>query len=242
MRRLTSLTLKYHIKLLKTKDSLEIISSERNKPMDMKKSERNSAIEVLRIIAVFFIICSHYVMHGNFELVGLSINKFLLHIFKLGNLGVAIFVMISGYYMINQDLKIRKLVKISFEVLFYSVSIYLFFCIGGEIEFHIGAFFKVIFPTIFVQYWFVSAFIALYILSPFLNMLLKRMSIREMKVMVILIVILWSLIPSLTGSNFSSSGKFACFIMYYLIGASLKVYPEMYRCEKNVCVGGGILK
>ena len=69
---------------------------------DMKN--RNSNIEILRIISVFMILFSHYSVHNgitNSDL-PIGINRYLLEISILGNIGVIIFVLISGYFSINK--------------------------------------------------------------------------------------------------------------------------------------------
>ena len=63
---------------------------------DSKK--RNSSLELLRILAMLFIVISHYSVHGGFNLnsINLLFNKVFLQVSTLGNLGVNIFVLISS--------------------------------------------------------------------------------------------------------------------------------------------------
>ena len=71
--------------------------------MRMKKV-RNSNIELIRIISMLFIVVSHYTVHNGVDntTLSLGINRFLLEITTLGNIGVILFVLISGYYLIEQ--------------------------------------------------------------------------------------------------------------------------------------------
>ena len=76
-------------------------------------SNRKSNIELLRIIAIIMIIAHHYCLYGGWSKVsGLSINNAILDFLVIGGkIGVAIFVLISGYFGINSEFKIKKLIK-----------------------------------------------------------------------------------------------------------------------------------
>lgn len=67
------------------------------------KKVRNSNIEILRIISMLFIVISHYTVHNGVinASLPLGINRTLLEITTLGNIGVILFVIISGYFMIE---------------------------------------------------------------------------------------------------------------------------------------------
>ena len=65
-----------------------------------KKKDRDSNMELLRIIAMLLIVISHYAVHGvgntalGYEVYGKSIEFFRF----FGNLGVNLFILISGFY------------------------------------------------------------------------------------------------------------------------------------------------
>lgn len=68
------------------------------------KIPRNSSIELLRIITMFFITICHFATHGNFhfEENSMSIMKFWWYFIEMGgNFGVNVFVLISGYFLIK---------------------------------------------------------------------------------------------------------------------------------------------
>jgi surface polysaccharide O-acyltransferase-like enzyme len=97
--------------------------------------KRNSSIELLRIISILMVIISHYSVHNGVDnsLLPLSVNRILLESFSLGNIGVMLFVMITGYFMsVNKNgLGISKLLTLYLQVLFYSFGLYLLFIIFG---------------------------------------------------------------------------------------------------------------
>ena len=97
--------------------------------------KRNSNIELLRIIAMFLIVLSHYAVHSGVNSASLPIgfNRFLLEASGLGGIGVILFVLITGYYCINKKnpFRLKRMLSMIFQVLFYSLALYLLFCILG---------------------------------------------------------------------------------------------------------------
>lgn len=82
------------------------------------KQERNSSVELLRILAIFGIV----IMHTNDAVMKdcNGINQIWTQIENgVFNAGVSIFVLISGFYGINCTVK--KIVSLETTVVFYSV-------------------------------------------------------------------------------------------------------------------------
>ncbi len=90
------------------------------------KKERNSALELLRIVAMVLIVMSHYSVHGgiNLNVLPLSANKVFLRMIQFGDLGTNIFVLISGYFLIYSSYRFQKLLRLLLQVWFYSVLLY----------------------------------------------------------------------------------------------------------------------
>ena len=68
-------------------------------------SVRNSSIELLRIISMIMIVFHHFAIHGGFTFgASISITHFWYNLIIMGGkIGVDIFVIISGYYLISND-------------------------------------------------------------------------------------------------------------------------------------------
>lgn len=203
---------------------------------EIMKNCRNSRIELLRILAMIFIVFSHYTMHGNFDYTGFGVNKYILHIFTLGNLGVDIFVIIMGYYLVNKEVSAKKILRLLLQVSFYSISIYLLLCLGGFTQFNAVDFLKAILPAIFVEYWFFSVYLALYMLSPYINILLRNLTYKQMLHGILLMLFIWSVFPTFTTIDFSDGGRFAQFVLLYCIGAFLRLFPK----NVEIVSGGGV--
>lgn len=199
---------------------------------------RNTNIEILRILSMLLIVMHHYSVHGGFVLDQniISFNNFLVQFLHAGGkLGVDIFVLITGFFLIESSFKAKKLFKLLLVVFTYSISIYLIFTAFGLIDFNIKKAIKSFFPIIFGQYWFATSYMLLYIFSPYINSLIKAIDKKKHFNLVIILLLFWSVFPTITSSinlNFSSIGWFCTL---YIIASYIRLYPNNYfdNCKIN---------
>ena len=193
----------------------------------MKQNQRDSNFELLRIFCIIFIIAHHLSLHSQQPVVMPPYNEYLFRgLTILGKAACNIFVLISGYFMINSNFKFRKLLKLIFQVLFYSITIYLIFCLTGLESFNFKTFVKQIFPIYNYQYWFISCFVVLYALSPFLNKLLKQCTLRET---LLLLAVLLIIQIRIFGTDIHPSfpfNKLVWLTTMYITGAFIKLHYE----------------
>lgn len=97
----------------------------------MTRINRQSNIELLRILAVMGVIVLHYnnrSMGGGFLFTqSLPINHFILKVIESVNISaVDLFMLISGYFLITSDKRnILKPIQLFFQVIIFSVGGYL---------------------------------------------------------------------------------------------------------------------
>ena len=137
----------------------------------MGKKNRNSSIELLRILSILFVLVGHTFGHGAHGEVpnagyilafGISINVFML---------------ISGYYGIK--LRIKSFASMVGMVMFYSIgSTALIYFITGGVNLN-GALSGFLPISHNYYYWFASCYIFLMMLSPLLNKGLASLSDRQ---------------------------------------------------------------
>lgn len=184
-----------------------------------------------------FIVISHYSVHGQLQPneMGFGINRLILSMTNVGHLGVDIFILISGYFMINSKYNLKKFLKLISQVEFYSITIYLVLVLLNHEDFSLKALIRTIFPTIFIQYWFFTAYIVLYLLHPFLNVLLKKIDKRTYYVYLFILLVLWSIIPTITSYNLYGS-EIPQFVLLYSLGAFIRLHFSNERLQKQVGV------
>ena len=208
----------------------------------MTKAKKQTNFEMLRILSMIFIITLHILSHTEVlnNCKNLTTKYYILWIINsIALTGVNIYVLISGYFLIESKFKISKVIKIWSEVLFYSVSIYIALNLFGIIEFNIKEAIRAFMPILSKQYWFATVYILMYILSPYMNKLINNMSKKENKIFMILIVILCCIINvvanPLTGGQVKIlGGNIITFLMLYIIAANIRKYDYKINTKKGI--------
>lgn len=207
----------------------------------MDKTSRNSSIELLRILAMVFIVISHSSVHGGLPDVASDImfNNLLLDWCVLGNLGVDIFIIISGYFMCtNKNMsQTNRIVKLCTQVWFYSILCLAIYAVLGY-SINVKTIIEALFPTIFSVYWFFTTYVVLILLSPYLNIVLDKLTHKQFLTFMGLILLIWCVIPTFTRSSMGSN-ELCQFIMFYIIGAYFKKYKNPLTNKKiRYCLTG----
>ena len=155
------------------------------------KKERNSSIEVLRILAMLGIVIMHTngpVMERGLE-TGFVWTQIENGIF---NAGVSIFVLISGYFGIRRSTK--KLIELESTVIFYAVlSAIVGYWFGSESLLNI---IKAFIPISTNCYWFISCYILLVIFSPYINKSIDLMSEPQHRQLLMLMSAVFLIAPT----------------------------------------------
>ena len=194
------------------------------------KSSRNSNLELLRIISMILIVAHHYSVHGfTINDMDFSRNKYIVDFLSLGGkLGVNCFILISGYFSIKSKFTIKKLFKLEGQVLFYSISfLVLFLTVLTPIKpIGIKLIIKSFLPIIYNCYWFVTTYIILMILSPYINILILNMNKIIHAKLICILVLIFSIIQNFTLSDLSYS-NLGWFMILYLIAAYIRKYVDI---------------
>ncbi len=216
------------------------------------KNVRDSNIELLRILAMLGVVILHYNnadIGGGFRYVAEgSVNHLLL----LGLEGIFIcavnlFLLITGYFSCTSKRAAPiKVVSLVLQVMVFRVLLYIWDVVGGE-SFSLSSLIYAMLP---INY-FVILYSAVYLISPYINQMLRGLSKRQMGGLIILCLLLFSFWPTLldvvadhTGKTFSSlntlgtngSGRgytFVNFTLMYLIGAYLRLAD--IQVKKRYC-------
>lgn len=216
----------------------------------MGTKSRNSNFELLRIIAMLQIIAYHLAFHSNFMFVGssITINRVWYQmLFMGGKVGVNLFVMITGYFMISANkIKTANVIRLWGQTLFYVLVFY--FALPGYTGFGsvqdkaIAKFF----PISSEQYWFISCYLALYVLIPFINQLLNSIDRDLYRRMLIITGIIWVLIPNISWipglavTTFNGS-NLAFFIYMYALAAYIRLYSGDFEGKSGKYFLGNIV-
>lgn len=200
-----------------------------------RQTDRQSSIELLRIIAMIMIVFHHFAVHGDFDWqsTGATIPHLWYNLIMMGGkIGVDVFVLISGYFLINSNGKIfnfKRILKFWGQVFFYSIGIYVVSCALGVSDFRIKSLIKAIFPITFSSWWFASTYFVLYIIHPFLNKFLHGLDKKSYQSLLVMLVILWSVIPTFTTFSYQSNSLLWFMTLYAIAG-----YAQLYGFNRKL--------
>lgn len=202
--------------------------------------KRNSSIELARIMSIAFILLSHFSIWSSWDASSRGLlNYGLTMIYQpLGKFGAYAFVLITSYFSLKKDIDPmryeKKQLKHSLttmkEVWFYSILIFLITWGFNIIQLNGWSVRKAFFPFIDREYWFVTTYIMLVLLIPFLNIVSTKLNMREHLTLLFILLFFDSL--SLI-NNYTMSDYLASFVVVYFIGTFLKKYLHKLRPIKN---------
>lgn len=195
-----------------------------------KKVRRHHyGLDLLRIISMFMIVVTHVLGKGGLrssvagEADSYFIITWIIQVMVYG--AVNCYALISGYVGANAGYKYSKIANIWLQVFFYTFGITLVFYLLGypiTLENWRHAFL----PIVSGEYWYMTAYFGLLIFMPMINGGIRSLSDRQLRNLVILIAIVFSILPALLNSRveeFSLSKGFEMtwLIILYIVGAYL---------------------
>lgn len=205
-------------------------------------TKRNSSIELLRIISIMGVVLLHYnneAMGGGFRYVkDYSVNQIYLFFIESVFIGaVNLFIMISGYFLSStQKRSFGKILNLILQVSLINLAFYLYGVYKGGDSFSFGSLFYKALPL----NYFLILYSALYIISPYINILLNKLNKQAFLKLLItafavfsLWTIIWDYFSAVTGSDVSSLSTVSMhgslsgytivnFCLSYLLGAYIR--------------------
>lgn len=197
--------------------------------MDVEKRERNSSIELFRILCLFLI----FWMHGAGSFAGGGINAWLaIAADSIGNIGVSCFILISGYFGVKWNTK--KMIKLDLMLIFYCWAGLAFRLAwgtagGGE------TILSYLFPVIGKYSWYFTCYFALAALSPFLNETIEKLGEQRLRQLIVVMLIIFSGVTTFFFFDITGdSGKgIVHMVMLYLLGRYLRISGAVGRYAKG---------
>lgn len=146
--------------------------------------KRESNFELMRIVLMLLIVMGHVIL-GSSGLMQMGTPDYYVTnvIRSFTVVAVNAFVIISGYFGIN--LNVKKLIKLDLRVILYTWTGFVIAVIVGIHEINLLEDIKMLFPVLTKQYWYITIYFVLCIISPVLNRLLKCISEKELKMALI---------------------------------------------------------
>lgn len=196
--------------------------------MQPQVKQRNSNLELYRIIVMLLIVAHHYVVNsGMMEEMAkepLSSRSLFFYIFGMwGKTGINCFVMITGYFMCKSQITIHKFLKLLFQVEFYNILIFVIFAWSGYQSFNLKESLMVLLPVKSVADGFTSCFLVFYLFIPFLNILIRNLSKQQHLLLVFLCLFTYTLIGTFDSFHVTMN-YVSWFCVLYFIASYIRIY------------------
>ena len=200
----------------------------------MATAERKYNLDLLRILSMIFVVCLHYlgVGGGYYNILDGDLSKITVNFVSaslleaLAIVGVNCFVLISGYFLITSSFKPKKILDLWFNTIFYTVILFIIYV--ALFGFGLNAAIKSAAPILMSTYWFITVYIALYLVSPFINKLCENITQKQHLTLIAILVGIFSvwksIMPIASTIDDRKGYSLTWFIVLYLIGAYARKY------------------
>ena len=200
--------------------------------MSNQKHQRNSSIEFLKVIALFLVVLCHsiplYRYGGTTELRGYinlgqsttSLQTLVLIVFShLGQVGNALFLVPSAFFLLDSD-RVKKEKIAQFIIDTFCVSaIYLiiFIVIKGNLP--LSYIVSSVLPITFNFYWFITCYIILYAIHPWLNQIIRKLEKAQLFSACLCMFVLYCVISYVLNGKYYYSHFFLLFyhLFFYIL-------------------------
>lgn len=209
--------------------------NEENMGRETEREGRQANYELLRIIAMFMVVTLHYLNHtgmlltaggegGGARFLGMLVESFCI-------VAVNVYVMISGYFLVEAGFKVKRIVTLVCQVLFYAVMIPLIMMGSGLVvgggESGIYRLQQYLFPLQSEHYWFAASYVYLYLFTPVLNTAVKAMGRKQLQITIGGLLLLFCGLKSVVPIQFAMDRfgyDFGWFLCVYLLAAYIRLY------------------
>ena len=193
--------------------------------MGAAEKTRNSNMELLRILAITFIVLYHlsvfFTVSANYE------SSFMYAINLMLHTGVLLFVLISGYFGIVFSFRgLFKLLAMMFVYYVPLMLVWRYLPFGGEKG-------KLLDTICFVSrtpYWYVRTYLILFVLSPIINSCIAAINTKQ-RFFILGTLALCAVYFAIVGKDASLSGgkNIVNFFFIYLIGNTIRLYETYLK-------------
>ena len=212
----------------------------------MKGKGRQVNFELLRIVAMFMVVVLHYLIKGGAEISLVEdtgiVNLLVWFVKGLCIVAVNLYVLLSGYFLLEARWKFSKVAELWLQVMFYSVGVPLV-CLAlgiGEVSnWGIYDWINVIFPVQMEHYWFATAYMVLYLFVPVLSAGVKHITKQQHQLVIAGLLLFFSIpktiLPMLIPTD-RYGYDFGWFMCLFMIAAYIRLYGISFFNNKRKSV------
>lgn len=196
--------------------------------------KRQANFEILRIVAMVMIVALHFLQRGNIllplyeEINIVNATAWLVKSFCI--VAANCYVLIAGYFLVEAEWKCKKLIMLVTQILFYSLLVPVVCVLAGIGNVRSWTMYEwvtAVLPLQMEHYWFATAYVLMYVLSPLLAAGAKQLSKRQLELAIGLLLIYFCVFKSLSPILLATDKygyDYPWFICLFLIAAYIRLY------------------
>lgn len=205
------------------------------------KTKRNSNIEMLRFFSMLMIVAGHFAGQGGLKAEAAGNQRVLLYVFGSGQrVAINIFLIISVWFLVDQQFKAVRLIRVWGEVFFYTVILTVGLKLGG-FSVSIKQLIQAFLPFFGRPLWYASAYIALIMLAPFYKLAIERFTKQQFKALVIVLSLIICILPTISSEMDTYLCAIAWFAFVYFFIAFCKEYIMEINVNGPLCILAGVM-
>ena len=211
---------------------------------------RNYGIDLLRLLAMFFVVLLHQLLlSGGLEPGGLPQVYGVFWLLEVVAYGATdLFALISGYVGYREKGKRHKPSNLLFlwaQGIFYGVAVALLFCALSPWPVGWRDVLQGAFPLLTNRYWYLTAYMGLFFFMPVLDAAVRGLSSKTLARLFGAMTVVFSFVPTFTWVNFNLAEGYSLIwlMILYFFGAVIKKCRWEERCSRKQCIlaWGGLL-
>lgn len=192
-------------------------------------------MELLRIVSMMFVVVLHFLWKGDcLPFLSKSVftpqNYLAWGIEAFAIVAVNSYMLLSGYFMIESRFKVKRLLGLIFQLWFYSIGIGIVAMVAGYLPkegFSVYYLLQLCLPVSTNHYWFMTAYVYMYLFSPILSQGIKRLTKRQLQTVIILLICALSVVKSVTPVRLATDmNGYDCiwYLCIFMIAAYIRLY------------------
>lgn len=156
------------------------------------ESKRQPEFEVLRCLAMMMVVVLHYLGKGGLlgelsgeTMPGVQTAAWVLEAFAI--CAVNLYMLLSGYFLSQSRFKLSRLLQLLLQIWMYSVGVGILAVLLGFVpaqEINTYFLLRLVFPVLEEHYWFVSAYVFIYLLLPLVGNAVRTMEKKPFRLVI----------------------------------------------------------
>lgn len=198
------------------------------------KQERCYGLDLLRILSMMGIIGLHMINQGGFltaanEKTEIIIVRLAAALFYCS---VNVFAMLTGYLQVRREnVRSASLLKLLLTAFVYCAGAV---AVAMRVKPKLFTYFpelmaQALFPPLAGRYWYLTCYVLLFVMIPYLNTMVRHLRERQMRVMLLMLLALLSVATTFGQADYFriNTGYSPFWLMFcYLVGAYIRLHLE----------------